>query len=286
MRNKAVKSSLGKYLPIFISLLLFLGCEKKQEYIEDISANEPLVLNADTTQKDTLQNKIISTVILQGIKKVNIFSQTTGEIVSVNAELGKIVKASEILFEIENSVQTANLRKASGKVEEAKLNFAANQKLFEQNKISRAEFVKSQNNLFAAQAAQISAQKKLNNTKITVPFDGIITMKSESVQKGNIISKKTALFTIVDISRIKAVIPLNEEEVVKVKNGLNVELNVPAVNLTISGKITAVSSGIDSQTGRFFAEAEFENPDLMVKDGMSGIVSISLDDMVVANTVE
>jgi len=260
-----------KKIIVFVFLILFFGCAKKQD---DIVIKESFPVNAIIAKNQEIQSSIVSAVLLQGSKKVNIYSQTMGEIVSANAELGKSVKAGEVLLTIENSVQAANLRQAMGAVEEAKLNFAANEKLFEQNKISRAEFVRNQNNLFATQTALATAKKAFEDTRITAPFNGIITMQSDIIQKGNSISLGIPLFTIVDIRKLKATISLGEKEIGQIINGSPAKVSVAAAGVDILGKITAISSGSDSQTGTFSVEAEFENPNLKVLDGMSGIVSL------------
>lgn len=273
---------------LFMFFFLFFGCRQKQE---DISANtisgELEALSVSTKDSIFAKNtdtpplpsgKITSTVMLRGIKKVNINSQNTGEIVLVNARLGKKVKAQEVLVSLENSVQQAELQQAKGAVEEAEISFSASKRLFEQNSISRAEFVRNQNILFAAQTKLAAAQIALKNTRISAPFAGIITMQSEIVQKGNIISADAPLFTIVDVSKIKAIISLNENEIASVKNGLKVLLSVSAAKVETWGEITAVSQGIDSQSGMFSVEAEFENPDLQIKDGMNGEILIYTDE--------
>lgn len=259
------------FLIVFVCLILFFGCAKKQS---DIITREPFPVNAIIATNQEIQSSMASAVMLQGIKKVNIHSQTAGEIVSVNAQLGKNVKAGEVLLTIENSVQAANLKQSIGAVEEAKLNFDANDRLFVQNKISKAEFIRSQNNLLAAQTVLATAKKAFDDTKITAPFNGIITMQSDVIQKGNSISLGIPLFTIIDISKLKTKISLGEKEIGQIAIGSQAKVSIAAAGVDISGKITAVSSGSDAQTGTFSVEAEFENPDLSVKDGMSGIISL------------
>jgi membrane fusion protein (multidrug efflux system) len=254
-----------------VILTLFFGCAKKQE---EINVRVPFPVNAIIAKNEEIQGHIVSAVLLQGSKKVNIYSQTMGEVVYFNTALGKNVRAGETLLMFENSVQQANFRQATGAVEEAKLSFSANEKLFEERKISRAEFVRSQNNMFAAQTELANAQKAFNDTKITAPFDAIITMQSASIQKGNNISAGVHLFTLVDINKVKANISLGEKEIGLVKNGSQAKLIVAAAGIEVSGEITAVSAGSDSQTGTFSIEAEFNNPNLAIKDGMSGIVSL------------
>ena len=256
----------------FVFLVLFSACEKKQE---EIIVREPFPVDVIVAQKEEIQGNIVSSVMLRGVQKATIYSQAAGDIVSDRSELGKSVRAGEILLTLENSVQAANLRQATGMLEEAALNFSAIEKLFEQNSVSKAEFVRSQNNLFAAQTAVATAQKAFNDTRITAPFNAIVTMKSDAVQRGNNISPGIALFTFVDISKLKADISFGEKEIGLIRSGSAATVRVPSVDVELSGVITAVSSGSNRQTGTFLAQAEFENPNLLVKDGMSGVVSLN-----------
>ncbi|MCL1947040.1 MAG: efflux RND transporter periplasmic adaptor subunit [Chitinivibrionia bacterium] len=259
------------YIFALAFLIFLLGCKKQQE---EIAVEEPFAVNAIIAKKIEIRDELKSAVLLQGIKKAALHSQTTGEISSVSANLGQRVKTGEILLSLENSVQAANLKQATGAVEEAQLIFSASERLFKSKSISEAEFVRNQNNLFVAQTALASAKKAFNDTRIIAPFDGFITMKSDDVQKGNVVSMGSALFSIADISKLKANISLGEKEIRLVKNGSNAKVYVNVLDIELLGVISAVSSGSDSQTGTFLAEAVFNNPDFLVKDGMSGTASI------------
>ena len=265
-----------KYLLALAFFALLFGCKQQEE---EIAVREPLPVNAIVAKNEEVQRSIVSSVLLQGVRKATIHSQTMGEIVWDNTHLGKSVRRGEVLLTLENSVQAANLRQAAGIAEEAKLNHSASTSLFERNSISRAEFMRSQNNLLAAETALANAQKAFNDTRISAPFDGIITMKNDAVQRGNSISIGAPLWTIVDISKVKASISFGEKEIGQIRRGAPARAEVPAAGVELSGKITAVSSGSDNLTGTFSVEAEFENPDLSVKDGMSGVVSLYIGDI-------
>jgi len=254
-------------------LVLLSGCRKQEE---EIAVREPFPVNAIIAKNEPIRRSITSAVMLKGIRNTTVYSQTSGEIAWDNLRLGANVRAGEILLTLENSVQAANLRQTEGMLEEAKLNHNASERLFAQNSISRAEFVRSQNNLLAAQTAVAGAQKAFRDTRITAPFSGVISMRNDAIQRGSNLSPNTALFTIIDINKVRANLSFGEREIGLIRSGAQASVQVAAAGVELHGKITAISAGSNRQTGTFQVEAEFENPDLSVKDGMSGILSLHI----------
>ena len=272
-----------KYFLISLFLFIFCACDSKKE--DKIVEKEPFPVNAIITEKVSINENITVSVLLQGIKKSTLVSQTIGTISSVSTKLGDNVTAGNVLIATENSVQAANLKQATGAVEEAELSFSASERLFNSKSISRAEYIRSQNNLFTAQSALAVARKAFNDTRITAPFDGIITNVNDIVQTGNSISTGQPLLAITDISKLKANLSLGEKEIGNINKGSAAKVKVAAANTELEGIISAVSSGSDSQTGTFTVEAIFDNPKLLVKDGMSGIISAEVGSPVTGITV-
>jgi membrane fusion protein (multidrug efflux system) len=257
---------------ILFFLIILCGCDKKKE---ETVVKEPFPVNAIIAKDSPIQDKTISAVLLQGIKKATLYSQTVGTISWVSAKLGDDVKSGQVLLLTENSVQAANLKQAEGALEEAQLNFLASERLFNNsNGISKAEYIRSQNMFFAAQTALASAKKTFDDTKVVAPFDGIITNVNDVVQKGNNISIAQPLFSIIDITHLKANVSIGEKEIGLIKKDAVATVKIAAVDTELSGAVSAVSSGSDFQTGAFTVEVIFENQNLSVKDGMSGVVSI------------
>jgi RND family efflux transporter MFP subunit len=256
-------------------ILLFFLCAcngKKQDAVVEA---ESLTVNVVIAKNAPVQDETVCAVLLQGIKKATPYSQTIGTNSRISANLGDNVNAGQILLSTENSVQTANLEQAKGALEEARLNFSASERLYNNSSgISKAEFIRSQNLLLASQTALASAQKTFDDTKITAPFDGIITNVNDIVQKGNNISVGQPLFSIVDISKLKANISVGEKEIGKIKKGAAAVVKISATGDELSGTVSAISAGSDFQTGTFTVETVFKNPNFLVKDGMSGVISI------------
>ena len=272
-----------KFFFILLFLFLLYACENKKR--NEIVEREPFPVNAVIAKNILIQENITVSVLLQGIKKTTLVSQTIGTISSVSINLGDVVRSGNILIATENSVQSANLKQAAGAVEEAELGFSASERLFNSKSISKAEYIRSKNNLLATQSALASARKAFDDTKITAPFDGIITNVNDIVQVGNSVSVGQPLLSIADISKLKANISLGEKEIGNIKKGISATVKIASMDVELKGIISAVSSGSDSQTGTFTVEAIFENPESLVKDGMSGIVSAQIGSPVMGITI-
>jgi len=98
-----------------------------------------------------------------------------------------------------------------------------------------------------AKARLASAQKNLDNTVITSPYDGIVSERQ--VNAGDIVSPGTALFTVVDPSTMRLEGAVPAEQLGAVRVGAPVRFSVTGYpGRAFEGAITSVYPSADPQT--------------------------------------
>ncbi len=138
----------------------------------------------------------------------------------------------------------------------------------------------------ALQAAQVTlqqsqnqlldAQKTLNDTTITAPFDGIVT--TMSVAPGQFSSTGSELATMAS-NKQDAMVLINENDIAKVKVGQKATLKFDAIDgLTLTGQVSEIdTAGTTSQgTTSYGVKISFLTQDPRVKIGMSTTATISI----------
>jgi RND family efflux transporter MFP subunit len=89
------------------------------------------------------------------------------------------------------------------------------------------------------------------------------------LEKGERIQADAKLFTIIDISRVFAVFPIEESDAALLTEGMKVEVTVDALkDQAFEAKIYLISPLIDPQTGNVTVKAIMDNPGLKLKPGM------------------
>ena len=105
--------------------------------------------------------------------------------------------------------------------------------------------------------------------KITAPFDGVVT--DRLVHPGALVGpgNDIALLVIQQVSHLRLVVPVPEEDVSGIVNGASVPFQVPAYpERTYSGNVARISHALDQKTRTMAVELDVMNRDGSLAPGM------------------
>ena len=249
-----------------------------------------------------------------GINEIKVYPQVEGLVTKKNYTPGTIVQKGQTLFVIDQteyqlSVQSAeaNLKVAKANLETTRLQYESNQKLHEKHIISDYVLNTSLNDYSSAQASVSQAQAQLNIARtnlgyctVTSPVTGFIAGNEYNV--GDMVSRARYVCTVSDISKVTANFSITETDLLEMvkeyhltngKNGMvgpngalvsevmpNVKLKLKDGSIyDIDGKLTVIGALVNQTTGTAACEAEFENPNGVLRSGLSTnlIIPISID---------
>lgn len=246
----------------------------------------------------TLEQSYPTTI--QGRQDVDVFAQITGRIVKVCVTEGQTVKKGQTLFVIDPvpfqaayNTAKANVSEARAKLATARMNYEANQKLYNAKLIGRVEY-RTSKNAFAQAQAQLeqrlaelqSAGNNLSYTKITSPSDGVIGMLPYHVGSMVSTSMQQPLTKVSDNAEMWAFFTMNETQLLNLIKQYGSKEKalaaMPKVKLQlsngtefpISGRITNISGLIDTATGSVTLKAVFKNKNGLLYSGFTGNVLI------------
>ena len=249
-----------------------------------------------------------------GTTEIKVYPQVEGVVTQKNFSSGTIVQKGQTLYvidptEYQLSVQSAeaNLKVAKANLETTRLQYESNQKLFEKRIISDYVLNTSLNDYNSAQASVSQAQAQLNIARtnlgyctVTSPVTGFIAGNEFNV--GDMVSRAKYLCTVSDISKVKANFSITETDLLSMvkefhlingKNGMEgpngslVSDVLPKVKLKLkdgsiynnNGNITVIGAIVNQTTGTSSCEAVFDNPDGVLRSGLSAnvIIPVSLN---------
>lgn len=135
--------------------------------------------------------------------------------------------------------------------------------------------------LAAAKSALQKDRALFDYTRITAPFDGVVTQidaykgallpAGTSRDKGNL-----ALCHLSQNSLLRLVIPVPERAVPGIRIGQAVAVDVSALHKTFDGKIARFSDQIDMETRTMHTEVQVPNPTYVLVPGMYASVQLPL----------
>jgi RND family efflux transporter MFP subunit len=114
-----------------------------------------------------------------------------------------------------------------------------------------------------AEAKLVHDQAMYDYSKITAPFDGVVTQRYANLgalmQAGTSSTQATPLVRLSDENVYRLVIPVPESYVRYIRIGDPVQVKVPALDTTVPGKVTRFSVDVNSETRTMHTEVDVSN---------------------------
>lgn len=264
----------------FVLFILGVSCSRKPDDKSSATWQAPkdkiqtISVEAMRVTKGLLIKEIRSAGLAEGIREVWILSETEGIIQDLHFRLGDIVQEGDTLLSIERGLAEQNRNLAKGQYQTALLEYQAAEQSKTKGGISNLQFSQVTDRLLAAKTALFSAEDNYENTIIKAPFTGAIASRNGELVVGNYLSRGVRVARIVDYSAFRTEVSVGEGEIFLVQKGSPVKVTGND-GLVRSGRVSAVSAGIDNASGSFIVEVEWEPLENdRLKSGMTVHVSI------------
>lgn len=284
-------------LPLLI-LLGLAGCGQ--------DASEKTQISSIAVERGDVAAAVTAGGTLQALVTVQVGSQVSGRIASLEADYNSIVKKGQVVARIDpQQLQAAvrrteaNVAAATGNVAKSKATLADAERqlrrareLLPQGYVSQAEIdslataveqaqaevAAQQGALAQARAAYSEAQVNLDYTVIRSPTDGMVVTRSVDVGQTVAASLQApVLFTIAqDLKKMQVHTSVAESDVGQLKEGMAAEFSVDAYpTRKFQGRVSQVrvSPTTVQNVVTYDAVVDVENPELELKPGMTANVS-------------
>jgi membrane fusion protein (multidrug efflux system) len=211
-------------------------------------------------------------------------AKTGGVLKKLYVEEGMTVKEGQLLAELEDATQRSQLAQAEAQMRKSDATFAYAQQSIAKQLIPKRDFDQAKFDMENLRAAYESARLQLAYTRILAPIDGVIAERS--VKLGNLIQTNQALFRIVGMNSLQAVLNVPERQLGILKPGQPVDLEADALpGRKFTGNILRIAPVVDAASGTFRVTCEFHDKTGALKPGMFGRVEIVYDQRADALTV-
>lgn len=229
---------------------------------------------------------------------VPLHARVPGYVERINVDRGSAVDSGQVLVELSAPELKAQIAAAESKVEEAQSQqaqaeaqlsgaqstaeklqkasetpgaVAGNELIQAQKQVEAARaLVRSREDAVRAAQAAVEAEKALEAyLRITAPFDGVVTERL--VHPGALVGPgaDTTLLVLQQVSRLRVVVPVPEEDSGSITNGAKVEFHVPAYpQRAYFGTVARIAHALDEKTRTMPVELDVENRDGSLSPGM------------------
>ena len=253
----------------------------------------PEVLVVPVDQRDVpVYNEWVGTIV--GYVNAEIQPKVQGYLLTQNYRNGGVVKANQLLFQIDPRQFQAAVDQAVGvlnqglaQLKKTELDVARYKPLAAQGAVSQQELDDAVQQNFANMASVEQARANLEQarlnlewTKVLSPIDGIAGINQAQI--GDLVGTTTVLTTVSTVDPIKVQFPISEQEYLRFAKNINRDSetgeqspDAPHLELILAnasvythqGRIFAVNRQVDERTGTLITQALFPNPDNILRPG-------------------
>jgi RND family efflux transporter MFP subunit len=241
-------------IPALVLVLTLGACGEENKYV---APPPPRVTVALPVQK-TVTRYLEATGNAAAINTANLVARVQGFVRQIHYKDGDMVKKGQLLFTIEPETYLLKLEQAKAAEAAAEASVKQTQADFERQTDLATRQVASKAALDNATANRDSAQAKLQQaksdtalaelnygyTRVTAPFDGIVTARQVSIGEMVGAASPTVLATVVQLEPIYVNFTINEQELQRIRVVL-ARLNFTPEQL----KQLPVEAGLQTETG-------------------------------------
>ncbi|HEY3123260.1 MAG TPA: efflux RND transporter periplasmic adaptor subunit, partial [Thermoanaerobaculia bacterium] len=222
-------------------------------------------------QEEPLQVSVREVGVVDPVTKVDVKSAVSGRVLTLRVREGAVVKAGDVLAEVEPDVNQAqslsevqsDLTQGELKLQDAEREYTTQKTLFDQGLLGADAFNQARNKRDQAvqtlksarmryqivedRGIPISGNASSQNARVTAPMSGVVIKKGvelgETVTSGvSSFNAGTVLFTVADLKSLIIRVNLNEVDIAKVHVGQPVRITLDAYPQKVfTGKVTFVA---------------------------------------------
>jgi RND family efflux transporter MFP subunit len=239
----------------------------------DIVAEKNASISVKTTQVKTQEVSLdfLANGNFEPIQELTFSAEKSGKVISVLVKEGDYVNVGQTLVIVRSDVINVNAQTAKAAYDNAKSDYDRYENAFKSGGVTKQQLDQAKLALTNAGNSLKQANINVGDTKVKAPIKGFINKKY--IEPGSILTgmPATAMFDIVNVSKLKLKVTVNESQVASLKlgNTINVTSSV-FPDKTFAGKITFIAAKADESLN-FPVELEIENSgDKSLKAGMYG----------------
>jgi membrane fusion protein (multidrug efflux system) len=223
----------------------------------EVGRVEAMRLEDDTQAVGTLRSR-------QGVM---LRPEVSGRIAKLAFSDGQRVRRSQLLVQLDDSLQRAQVQQAEAQASIARTTLQRNKELLSQNFISKSAVDQSQASLEVAEAQVALARVQLARMQIVAPFDGVVGIRVVNV--GDYVKDGADLVNIEDLSSVWVDFRLPERFIARLKPGQDVQVTLDALpGRKYVGRIDALDSQLDANGRSVLVRARLTNPGGELRAGM------------------
>ncbi len=237
------------------------------------AAPPPPAVAATEAVLETWTPRLPAVGTFRAVQGIDVSSQLAGMIAAIHVENGQDVAKGAALFDIDTSVEEADLKNNLATLKNNEISLDRQRRLTDTGNAAKA-------NLDAAQMARDTAAATVERVRATIaqktvvaPFAGRLGLRRFDL--GQYLSAGTSFITLQQLDPIYVDFPIPEQSIALLKPGEPLEVTVDGYrDKTFRGKIETIDARVAQDTRNVMVRGLFANPDRVLLPGMFANVAV------------
>ncbi|MDZ7591229.1 MAG: efflux RND transporter periplasmic adaptor subunit [Rubrivivax sp.] len=227
----------------------------------------PVAVEVATAEAMALTDDVQAVGSLRSRQGVMLRPEVSGRIARLGFEDGQRVSRGQLLVQLDDTLQQAQLQQAEAQASIARTNLERSRDLLAQNFVTQSAVDQNAAALQVAQAQVALAQAQLARMRVLAPFAGTAGLKRVAV--GDYVKDGAEIVNIEDLGALRVQFALPERYIGRLRAGQDVEVAVDALpGRSFQGRVLAVDSQVDANGRALQVLAQVDNPGALLKPGM------------------
>lgn len=237
-------------------------------------ASGDVAVRVSPVGKETLSLDFSANGNFQPAQQMNFAAENSGRVTRVLVDEGSYVRKGQTLAIIKTDVLNIDLEAAQAAYQNALRDKQRYENAFQTGGVTQQQLDQAKLALQNAEARVSQARVRISDANIKSSINGIVNKRY--IEPGAVVNPGTQLFELVNVSKLKLAITVNETQVANLKVGDKVDVKASVFpDLTFGGTITFIAPKADASLN-FPVEVEIaSNPGNKLKAGMYGTAIFS-----------
>jgi multidrug efflux system membrane fusion protein len=240
----------------------------------DDAAAAPLPVAAVRLVAEETTERFVAVGALLAARQVLLAAEIDGRIVAIRFVPGSRVAAGDLLLQLDDAPERAQLASAQARARFARTQWARSRQLLPLKAESRARHDQSRFDFESASAEVGRLKAVLAQKAVRAPFAGEIGIRR--VDPGQVLVAGQPIATLADQDSLRVRFAVPQKWVGALRPGLAVQVSVDAHPARVfSGVLNVIEPAVDAHTRSLEVEATLPNPEGLLRPGMH--VRVALD---------
>lgn len=236
----------------------------------------PTTVNVVTVELHHLTRTLAAVGSVESERMARLAAESSGRVVQVSIPQGEEVDEGHLLVQLDDSTERANLSIAQAVYELARKRLDRVRTLHMKNIVGQQELDEAIAAVKESEGRVAQARAAVDKTRITAPFAGRVGLSE--VDPGDYLRVGDFVVRLTQVDPVTVRFSISERFLPRIAVGQPVKVIYGDCLGQIEGTVKAIEPSVDMATRAVELKAEIPNPEGVLRDGMSAIVRVQIDE--------